>query len=276
MNETASVKSAIKDTIKIVQLTDLHIFSEANGTLLGLRTADSFQAVLDQVSALPGEREPDLFLITGDISQDYSVGSYERFAQMVKVLQKPIFWLPGNHDDGPLMYRIFPNLGLSIARQIFCGNWQIIMLNTQVYSNPCGYLPPDQFEFLSHCLDAHRDMNALICIHHNTFKVNSAWLDQHFLKNADEFTAVLHHYPNARCVLCGHVHQETDLIYDHVRYISSPATSIQFLPDSDSFGLDDAGPGWRELQLYRDGSFDTQVYRLPSDLYTLDHNSTGY
>lgn len=276
MMETASVKSADPGIVKIVQLTDLHIFNDPKGSLLGVVTADSFQAVLNEVSALRGEKEPDLLLVTGDISQDYSEGSYRRFASMIRQVGKPMFWLPGNHDDGPLMYRIFPGLGLSIARQIFCNNWQIVMLNAQVYSNPCGYLPPDQFEFLTQCLDSHRDMNALICIHHNTFRVNSAWLDQHYLKNADEFTGMLHHYPNVRCVLCGHVHQETDEVHDHIRYISSPATSIQFLPDSDSFGLDTAEPGWRELILHRDGSFETAVHRLHSGLYVPDYASSGY
>ncbi len=276
MMETASVRAADQSRIKILQLTDLHIFRDPHGTLLGVNTADSFQAVLDEIAALPAERQPDMFLVTGDISQDYSDGSYRRFASMINGLGRPLFWLPGNHDDGPLMYRIFPGMGLSVARQIFCGNWQIIMLNTQVYSNPCGYLPPDQFEFLNHCLEAHRDLNALICIHHNTFRVNSAWLDQHYLKNADEFTAMLHQYSSVRCVLCGHVHQETDEIHDGIRYISSPATSIQFLPESDAFGLDSAGPGWRELQLFRDGTFDTQVHRVRSGCYIPDWNAVGY
>lgn len=274
MMEAADVKSTDKDVIKIVQLSDLHLFDDINGSLLGVRTADSFQAILDQVT--DPNYEADIFLVTGDISQDYSEGSYIRFSNMIKQIKKPIFWLPGNHDDGPLMYRMFPNLGISVARQIFCNNWQIIMLNTQVYSNPCGYLDPEQFSYLLHCLDSHRNMNTLICMHHNTFKVNSAWLDQHYLKNADELTKCLHNYPNVKCVLSGHVHQVTDTLYEGVRYISSPSTCIQFLPSSDAFGLDRVGPGWRNLQLYRNGSMETQVHRLLTDKYTPNWVAQGY
>lgn len=274
MKEAVDVKPSRQDVIKIVQLSDLHLFEDAGGSLLGIRTSDSFQAVLDVVTS--PDYEADLFLVTGDISQDYSEGSYVRFANMAKQIKKPLFWLPGNHDDGPLMYRMFPDLGISVARQIFCNNWQIIMLNTQVYSNPCGYLNPEQFSFLLHCLDSFRNMYTIICMHHNTFKVNSAWLDQHDLKNADELIKCLHEFPNVRCVLSGHVHQETDTLFDGIRYISSPSTCIQFLPSSDAFGLDCVGPGWRNIQLFRDGHIETQVHRLVTDKYTPDWVAQGY
>lgn len=53
MMETANVHPNSLDVIKIVQLTDLHLFDDPNGSLLGVRTADSFQAILDRVTA-PG------------------------------------------------------------------------------------------------------------------------------------------------------------------------------------------------------------------------------
>lgn len=274
MMETANVHPNSLDVIKIVQLTDLHLFDDPNGSLLGVRTADSFQAILDRVTA-PGY-EADIYLVTGDISQDYSEGSYRRFATMAHQMKKPMFWLPGNHDDGPLMYRIFPSLHLSVARQIFCANWQIIMLNTQVYDNPCGYLTNEQLTFLFRCLEAHRDLNTLICMHHNAFKVHCAWLDQHDLKNSEEFVSLLQTYSNVKCVLCGHVHQENDFFNGYVRFISSPSTSIQFKPNSDNFGLDTCSPGWRNIQLFKDGHIETQVFRLPVGLYTPDWVATGY
>lgn len=73
-----------------------------------------------------------------------------------------------------------------------------------------------------------------------------------------------------RLVLCGHVHQETDLLHEGVRFISSPSTCIQFEPLSRDFGLDSKGPGWRYLQLYADGRIETQVHRLPAGCYIPD------
>ena len=100
------------------------------------------------------------------------------------------------------------------------------MLNTQVYDNPCGYITNEQLTFLFRCLEAHRDLNTLICMHHNAFKVNCAWLDQHDLKNSSEFVSLLQSYSNVKCVLCGHVHQENDFYNGTLRFISSPSTSM--------------------------------------------------
>lgn len=274
MRETANVKPHNLDVIKIVQLSDLHLYGQNDNTLLGVNTADSFRNILEKVTN--PNYEVDMYLVTGDISQDYSEASYKRFYTMVSDIEKPIFWLPGNHDDGPLMYKIFPSLHMSVARQIFCSNWQIIMLNSQVYDNPCGYLTNEQITFLYQCLDAHRDLNALVCLHHNTFNVDCTWLDQHSLRNPDEFVSVLKLFPQVKCVLCGHVHQETDFYHESIRFLSSPSTSIQFKPLSDDFALDTSSPGWRNLQLFRDGHIETQVHRLPWGLYTPDWFSTGY
>ncbi len=260
--------------IRLLQITDTHLFAEAEGQLLGIRTAESFQAVLDAVNA---QQQPfDLILATGDLSQDYSTASYSRFADMVRPLSRPVFWLPGNHDDGPLMRRVMPDFGISDARQVLLPNWQIILLDTQVYSVPHGWLKPEQMSFLEQCLSSQPERYSVICLHHNTFPVGSTWLDQHDLKNGGDLLGLLERFPRARLVLCGHVHQETDLEHNGVRFISSPSTCIQFEPLSRDFGLDTKGPGWRYLQLYPNGRVETQVYRLPDGHFVPDGAATGY
>ncbi len=260
--------------IRLLQITDTHLFAQADGQLLGIRTADSLAAVL---AAIQAQAEPfDLVLATGDLSQDYSTDSYRRFSDMARPLNRPIFWLPGNHDDGPLMRRVMPDFGISNAQQIVLDTWQIIMLDTQVYSVPHGWLKPEQMSFLEQCLSSQPDRYTLICLHHNTFPFGSTWLDQHDLKNGPDLLALIERFPNVRLVLCGHVHQETDLLHNGVRFISSPSTCIQFEPLSRDFGLDSKGPGWRYLQLYADGRIETQVHRLPAGCYIPDGAAGGY
>lgn len=260
--------------VRLLQITDMHLFAQADGQLLGIRTADSFQAVL---TAVAERQEPiDAILATGDISQDYTTASYARFAEMVRPLARPVFWLPGNHDDGPLMRRVMPDFGISDARQVLFPAWQVILLDTQVYSVPHGWLKPDQMAFLEQCLQAYPERYALIALHHNTFPVGSAWLDQHDLKNAGDLLALLARYPQVRVVLCGHVHQETDITHKGVRFLSSPSTCVQFEPLSRDFGLDSRGPGWRYLQLHSDGRVSTQVCRLSAGQFVPDGAAGGY
>ncbi len=262
------------EPIRLLQITDTHLFAQAEGQLLGIRTAESFGAVL---AAIQAQQQPfDLVLATGDLSQDFTVASYQRFVEMVRPLSRPLFWLPGNHDDGPLMRRVMPDFGISDARQLLLPNWQILLLDTQVYSVPHGWLKPDQMSFLERCLSSEPDRYTLICLHHNTFPVGSTWLDQHDLKNAPDLLGLLAHYHNVRVVLCGHVHQETDVEHNGVRFISSPSTCIQFEPLSRDFGLDSKGPGWRYLQLHADGHIETQVHRLPPGCFIPDGAAGGY
>lgn len=274
MLDTANVIPQDSKSIRIVQYTDLHLFDSASGTLLGVNTADSYQAVLNE--SLPLNSNADFFIFTGDLSQDFSEGSYRRFVDMSSQINKPYFSIPGNHDDGPAMQRFFEKWNVPIARQIFCGNWQILLLFSPIYSNPAGYLRDDQFGFIFECLEKYKNLNTMICVHHNTLKVDCAWLDQHCLHNGEDFRNFLRQYPKVRCVLCGHVHQEIDITIDSIRFLATPSTCIQFLPRVDYFGLDDLSPGWRELVLHPDGSIDTTVRRLSKRDFVPIWNSKGY
>ena len=44
--------------------------------------------------------------------------------------------------------------------------------------------------------------------------------------------------------------------------MATPATCIQFKPDSNHFALDTLQPGWREIELHPDGRIETRVKRI--------------
>lgn len=262
------------DKISVLQLTDSHLFAEESGTLLGVRTDASFKAVLQSI--MNQGISFDFVLVTGDISQDYSVGSYQRFAHAVSVLGAPVFFVPGNHDDGPLMYRIFDQYGVHTERSMICGNWHFIFLNSEVYSVPHGWVERSELNFLKEQYERHPDLNTVVLVHHLPRLVGSRWLDTQTMHNQDEFNAFIAGFPNIKLVLCGHVHQETDVYINNIRYISTPSTSIQFEPYSHDFALDELGPGWRYLQFGTRGQIDTQVYRLPPGRFVPDTGVCGY
>ena len=260
--------------LRVLQITDTHLFADENGDLLGVKTAQSFNAVLEEIQKQ--NIDFDFVLMTGDISQDYSVESYQRFANMIKCLNKPVFFLPGNHDDGPLMYRIFNRLGVSTARNIICGNWQFILLNSEVYGVAHGWVQRDQLEYAERCVEEHPNLHSVVCIHHLPLLVGSDWLDTQTLHNQDEFHVFMQRFPAVKLVLSGHVHQEVDVIRQNIRYIATPSTSIQFVPKSRDFALDSKGPGWRYFSFSKDGSIDTVVCRLNTDRFRPRMDVGGY
>lgn len=262
------------NTISVLQLTDSHLFADEDGTLLGVQTASSFHAVLSSI--LNQNIHYDLVIMTGDISQDYSLASYKRFAHMTSVLQAPIFFVPGNHDDGPLMYRSFKDYGVHTERCLICGNWMYVFLNSEVYGVPHGWVEHEEIMFLQSQLNAHPELNTVVVVHHLPMLVGSRWLDTQTMHNQDEFNSFIARYPNIRLVLSGHVHQEIDVVKNGMRYIATPSTSIQFEPLSHDFALDMRGPGWRYLEFYPNGQIDTQVYRLPAGRFVPNTGVGGY
>lgn len=159
-------------SVRLLQITDTHLFASAEGRLLAVRTAESLAAVLEQVQA--NAHPFDLILATGDLSQDHSPESYQRFASMMAPLARPIYWLPGNHDDGPLMTEYLHAAGISEAKQLVGDHWQVILLDTQVRGKPHGVLGDHQLAALDSALRQHPERHALIALHHQAVPVGCA------------------------------------------------------------------------------------------------------
>ena len=85
----------------LVQLSDSHLFAEADATLVGMNTRESLQRVIGLVR----EQQPriDLLLATGDLSQDGTLASYQHFREMTAPFGVPARWIPGNHDEPQIM-----------------------------------------------------------------------------------------------------------------------------------------------------------------------------
>src|SRR5690625_7845155 len=92
-----SDQSAVRPAGRVVQITDLHVFADNEVTLLGVNTAQALQGVLDHIQQ--HQSDYDLLLVTGDISQDGTAGSYELIKTMHQQLSESFFYLPYNHDD---------------------------------------------------------------------------------------------------------------------------------------------------------------------------------
>lgn len=263
------------DPIRFLQITDTHLFARKEDKLLGINTADSFQAVIDAI--LKEHFNYDLILATGDLVQDYNEQAYHRFAKMVKPLKKKVFWLQGNHDQ-PQMGDILTQYDqFSALKHILIGNkWQILLLDSQVFGVPHGRLGTYQLNWLAKKLNQNSNRYTLIALHHNILPTHSAWLDQHSLRNVHNLADVLKPYKNIKAIIHGHIHQEMDEIWNGCRILSTPSTCIQFKPHSNNFALDLLPQGWREFSLFSNGEIKTQVKRLKTNQFVPDFNANGY
>lgn len=259
--------------LQVIQLTDAHLSREDSGTLLGMNTRESLNAVLDLVQR--NGHDPDLVLVTGDISQDGSEESYQCFQERMHVFGCPVYWFLGNHDNYQAMVQIVAGTE-ALDRVVVRNGWKLIFLDSSVPNKVYGRLGSDELRLLERELSSDPHLHTMICFHHHPIDVQSAWLDSIGLRNRDELFEIVDRHDNVRLILWGHVHQEVDLERNRVRMLASPSTCVQFKPGSREFAVDTAAPGYRWLNLYQDGSIETGVERCDHIDFVVDLNSKGY
>ena len=262
-------------SVRLLQITDTHLFAKKSETLLGVNTWDSYHAVLEAINA--SQREVDLVVATGDLAQDHTSAAYQHFAEGIARFAAPCVWLPGNHDFQPAMYSTLQDAGISPAKRVMVGeHWQILLLDSQVFGVPHGELSEFQLEWLEKKLAAEPERHTLLLLHHHPLPAGCSWLDQHSLRNSAALDRVLVKFPRVRNLLCGHIHQEQDLDWNGRRMLATPSTCVQFKPHCANFTLDTIAPGWRWLELHADGVLTTEVCRLSGLKFRPDTASEGY
>jgi Icc protein len=257
-----------------LQLTDTHLFAESSGTLLGLNTEQSLKSVIEHAR----QRHPaiDLVLATGDLAHDGSAAAYRRFFGLMDRFERPVYCLPGNHDEATILGNLGSCGHCITTDQATFGNWQFIFLDSTVPDSEGSHFSTATLQRLEAQLQASMDRHVLVCLHHQPVLMGSAWLDTMALDNADEFFAVIDRYSQVRGIVWGHVHQAMHAVRKRVQLMSAPSTCIQFLPGSKGFALDMAAPGYRWLHLHPDGQIESGIERTEQVSGSIDVAANGY
>lgn len=258
--------------IRIVQMSDMHLFADPKHTLLGLNTEQSFLSILNLIQ----HEQPaiDLLLTTGDIAQQPDLGTYQRFLQRANCIEAPHFCTQGNHDlDQVFKSEIMTN---QLPCEIVINNWCCILLDSSEDYEIAGVFKESTLSYLQEALVRQHDKFVIIALHHNPIAIGSAWLDQHMLQNSHEFLTILAQHNNIKLVIHGHVHQEATYHHQGIDYLACPSTSLQFTPDSEKFAIDKKNPGYRWLDLYPDGRFYSEISRTTDIVQHIDYESKGY
>jgi Icc protein len=262
--------------VRVLQFTDTHFFRDESGKLLGVDTASSFKEVYKLAREQFGT--PDLYLFTGDISQDETEESYRRMVNAVSDAGAPCYFLPGNHDRRHEMRRGLLGDGspFKTDRQIIVGKWQIILLDSLIEGAVGGRLESGELEFLQKCLKERPEFYSMVCLHHHPVEMGARWLDQIGVENGSEFLNVLDNASNLRALLWGHVHQQFDQRRGAYKMMATPSTCIQFKKKTDDFGIDPLPPGYRWIELGADGTVVSEVMRTDKVARGLELSSAGY
>ena len=253
----------------LIQITDLHIFTNGEDDFSGINSYNSLQAVLNLIK--DDFSEYDLMLATGDLVQDTEETAYKNLLEILDQIDQPIYSLPGNHDDPELMRKMFKkNNNIHFDQKVQIDNWSILFLNSYKANTHSGYLNKKELVALQEGLEKSKDSNVLICLHHHPVSINSEWMDGMMLENPDDLFEIVDQYDHVKGIIWGHIHQEFSQIRNDVLLLGTPSTCAQFLPKAKEYGTDDKQPGYRWLKLISNGDIETGIKRISPQHYHED------
>lgn len=259
-NEVKTIVPSDPGCTVVVQLTDPHVFAVAEQQFKGMDTAMSLQRVIDMVKE--DAETPDLILATGDLVHEPTPEAYNHLSHILQSAGLPVFCLPGNHDRPAMMDDLLNTGVLSTCKSVYCGDWEFCLLDTVLEGSENGFLDAAELTFLQARLVASTAGHIVICLHHQPLAIGSPWMDEMKVSNGDDLLQLVRGEQRVRCIMWGHIHQEFSSQLEHILMLGSPATSIQFKPDTRTFEKDVLPPGYRKLRFHHDGRIDSSVHWL--------------
>jgi 3',5'-cyclic-AMP phosphodiesterase len=244
--------------LKLVQLTDTHLFAAPDGSLRKVQSLPALEATLRAAQA--DIRTADAILATGDLVHD-EVAAYAHFKRAFAALGKPVLCIPGNHDEAAALAAALADEPFRVGGHVDLAGWRIIQLDSSVPGRASGRLSEAELQRLDAGL-AHATGHVLIALHHQPVGMSSRWLDGVGLENAEQFLAVVDRHPRVRAIVFGHVHQAFEAVRNGVRILGTPSTCAQFLPRAEHFAVDSLPPAWRTLELHADGQVRSELHWL--------------
>ena len=243
--------------VKVLHLTDPHLFADRQGDLRGTVTYESLRAVLDHYRA--GDWRADLALVTGDLIQDDSVGAYGRFRELLEPIGLPVYCVPGNHDVRSLMQEALRGPPFHYCEPVEAGDWLIANIDSCEPGDVGGRVGNDELRSLHELIADSSAAHVAVCLHHPPALMGSRWLDSVGLEDKEAFLESLARSGKVRLILFGHVHQVYEADHDGIRIVGTPSTCRQFARGSDEFAVDDNPPAYRRISLYTDGRFEHEL-----------------
>ena len=223
-------------TNSFIQISDTHI--DDDKLVMGV---DS-QANLDSIVSNISNHNYDALLISGDLTHNGTINSYQKLQKILKPIKKEIYVLPGNHDDFLNLSQIFNQSSLC---NFIIGCWEIITIDSVQVGKVSGRLSDQQLNLFSQQISSSSAKYIAVCLHHPPVSMQSAWDDEMSLENPDDFFSVIDKFDNIKAVMWGHSHQCSEFNRKDMKLFSCPSTVLQFNGKS--------GIGYNHYMLNDDG-----------------------
>jgi len=206
-------------TKSFIQISDSHI--DDNKLVMGVDSQANLCAIVSNIS----KHYFDALLISGDLSQNGTLESYQKLQKILRPIEKEIYVLPGNHDDLSNLCQVFNE---SYLRNFTIDCWEIITINSVQIGKESGRLNNEQLYSLSQQISSSSAKYIALCLHHPPVSMQSTWDDKMSLENPKDLFDVIDQFDNIKAVMWGHAHQCSEFNRKGVKLFSCPSTALQF------------------------------------------------
>ena len=216
--------------MKIIQITDFHLYQDPKQRLYGLvNTNDTLLDVLEVVK----KENPDLVIASGDLSDDGSKESYQRLQGYLGELGCDVYAIHGNHDNPANFDRYLIGGNIKWGK-VFCSDFvTLLFINSFKENSDSGYISDDELLQLEDNLKKYD--NCILVIHHHFLLLKNIEpqieniMDRYITENGQELFDVITRYKSKiKFCITGHVHNFYQSEIDGVKIYSCPSTCVQF------------------------------------------------
>jgi Icc protein len=229
-------------TVTLVQVSDCHL-GAAPGTAYRGQDPD---ANLHRLTPAIQAFDPDVLVLTGDLSEDGSIESYRRLAQWAARFGVRVWWIPGNHDDPGVMAEPFEQAGFEAGPRVEAGGWQFLLLDSRWPNDPAGELTEQRLAPWDE-LDADRPFAAFV--HHQPVAVGAHWIDKVGMRHPERLWQRIEAGPRPAFIAFGHVHQRFRQRHRGVECLAGPSSAANSLAGTPRFTAGEITPMARWFRL---------------------------
>ena len=247
-------------SLKIIQITDLHLSANKSTLIHNINTYESAQRIISVIK--DDHTDLNALVLTGDLVMDESHEGYEHLNNLLKPIDCPIFLIPGNHDSVSEIQWLSQKPNLYNDNFKVYNHWILFMFNSKKEGALEGIFHEQEIFNFEQLLNIYPEKNFLIFVHHPMSSIKSDWMDGMMIENPEKVKKLIIDNPNVKAISSGHVHQEFADSLGDTKIFTTPSTCYQFKPHAKKFTLDHTrSSGYRVFELEDSGLLKSEVCR---------------
>ncbi len=194
----------------IAQISDTHLAGWGKKTFNVAPMAENLTRCVAHINAL--NPQPDVVLVTGDISNNGTADECERAADILGHLNCPFYVIPGNHDNRETLVSVFGETACPTESKDFVNYViegypiRLIALDSTIPNAPGGEICEARAAWLDDRLREAKKQPTVIFMHHPPVKFGVVETDIDGFIGADRLGNVIEKYDNIERLICGHIH----------------------------------------------------------------------